>query len=197
MFQPRRRLVTLGFPIGRPRIYSIVAIEELLGLLTVHHARSSTHCEAVGILAGKLAAAVGLDEQDVQLAQIVGILHDIGKIAVPAEILDETMTDMHVSAFRDTLAYASVYVLEHEESLQPFAPLIEGVFTREETELEVVQIVRLCDAFDAMSRWQPYRTGIAIPDALQLLKEEGRHCDEHLDALAAIAGDKKYEICLS
>lgn len=47
------------------------------------------HCEAVGSLAGRLAAQLGMPAADVEDLELAGALHDVGKVAVPQRILQK------------------------------------------------------------------------------------------------------------
>jgi HD-GYP domain-containing protein (c-di-GMP phosphodiesterase class II) len=41
----------------------------------------------VAELAGRVAARLGLDQEQIELARLAGSLHDLGKLAIPEEIL--------------------------------------------------------------------------------------------------------------
>src|SRR6185369_14976842 len=47
------------------------------------------HCERVADLAGALAAKAGLDETSLFWFRIGALLHDVGKLIVPAEVLNK------------------------------------------------------------------------------------------------------------
>src|SRR5947208_1098448 len=50
---------------------------------------SSAHSETVGRYAEMIAAELGLGEQRVERVKLAGILHDIGKVGVPDEVLQK------------------------------------------------------------------------------------------------------------
>jgi diguanylate cyclase (GGDEF)-like protein/putative nucleotidyltransferase with HDIG domain len=50
---------------------------------------ASTHSETVGRYAELIAAELGLDEDRVQRVKLAGILHDIGKVGVPDDVLQK------------------------------------------------------------------------------------------------------------
>jgi HD-GYP domain-containing protein (c-di-GMP phosphodiesterase class II) len=63
-------------------------IRALLAKLEAHHFPSYAHCVRVGNLSMRLAHDVGLDAQSVARIGIAGLVHDVGKIAVPVALLD-------------------------------------------------------------------------------------------------------------
>jgi diguanylate cyclase (GGDEF)-like protein len=56
---------------------------------------TGNHNERVGELAARVAARLGLDPEQVELTRLAGSLHDLGKLAIPEEILRKpgTLTD--------------------------------------------------------------------------------------------------------
>jgi putative nucleotidyltransferase with HDIG domain len=64
------------------------AVTTLAAAMSLHDRRTRGHCERVHALADLLAKEMGLPEWDAQRLRWAALLHDIGKIAVPAEILN-------------------------------------------------------------------------------------------------------------
>src|SRR5262245_45577901 len=56
---------------------------------------TGSHSERVSELAARIARRLGLDDEQVELTRLAGSLHDLGKLAIPEEILrkDGTLTD--------------------------------------------------------------------------------------------------------
>jgi diguanylate cyclase (GGDEF)-like protein len=56
---------------------------------------TGSHSERVGELAAQVATRLGLDAEQVELTRLAGSLHDLGKLAIPEEILRKpgTLTD--------------------------------------------------------------------------------------------------------
>jgi diguanylate cyclase (GGDEF)-like protein len=56
---------------------------------------TGNHNERVGELAARVATRLGLDPEQVELTRLAGSLHDLGKLAIPEEILQKpgTLTD--------------------------------------------------------------------------------------------------------
>jgi diguanylate cyclase (GGDEF)-like protein/putative nucleotidyltransferase with HDIG domain len=55
----------------------------------VRDAIEGSHSEAVGRLAAGVARRLGLDRDDQDLVELAGRLHDLGKVAIPDEILEK------------------------------------------------------------------------------------------------------------
>src|SRR5207253_11327645 len=69
-----------------------VAAHELLGLVTalsVHDRRSRGHSERVRVYTDLMADQLELSKSEADKLRWAGLLHDIGKISVPAEILNK------------------------------------------------------------------------------------------------------------
>jgi len=69
-----------------------VAAHELLGLVTalsVHDRRSRGHSERVRVYTDLMAEQLGLSHAEADKLRWAGLLHDIGKIAVPSDILNK------------------------------------------------------------------------------------------------------------
>ena len=86
------------------------------------------HCERVADLAGALAAKAGLDETSLFWFRIGALLHDVGKLIVPAEVLNKPgkLTDeewalmrQHPAAGEQMLADVRVPVGRRADGAQP------------------------------------------------------------------------------
>ena len=56
-------------------------------MVDLHDPTASSHQEEVALLAGGIAEAMGYDEKLIDRVFLAGQIHDVGKIAVPAEVL--------------------------------------------------------------------------------------------------------------
>lgn len=59
----------------------------LASAVDLRHAGVPGHSQAVGRLAELVALELGMDRNDVELLYLAGVLHDVGKVAVPAAVL--------------------------------------------------------------------------------------------------------------
>jgi diguanylate cyclase (GGDEF)-like protein/PAS domain S-box-containing protein len=64
-------------------------IETVLRNINHKYDKEQIHTERVSLYCVKLAKAMGLGQKDIEKLRIAGILHDIGKIMVPADVLNK------------------------------------------------------------------------------------------------------------
>jgi len=151
---------------------------------------TSGHSERVTRLAVKIGEELGLDERQLEDLQRGGLLHDIGKIGVPAHILDKPgkLNDEEIRVIRKhprtgeriiepIQAYGNVlsYIVQHHEHF-------DGNGYPDGTAGEDIslgaRILALADAFDALASDRPYRAGMPLDQVVQLLeKQSGKQYD--------------------
>ena len=135
------------------------------------------HSFAVGELAARLALRLGLDRATVELMRLAGRLHDIGKLAIPEEILrkegplteeERSILERHCQiGFRmlDSLGVEPVasWVLHHHERWdgKGYPSGLAG----DEIPLGA-RIIFAADAYDAMIHDRVYRPGVPPERAL-------------------------------
>jgi putative nucleotidyltransferase with HDIG domain len=141
------------------------------------------HSERVTTWAIKIAAALGLPPLELDIMRRGGLLHDIGKIATPAEILDKPgkLTDEEMKIMREHvnagarilepipgLAESMPIVLQHHEWLNGggYPNGIAG----EEITLHA-RIFAVADCFDALISDRPYRAGLPLERVVQIIQD--------------------------
>ncbi|MGH2471855.1 MAG: HD-GYP domain-containing protein [Candidatus Limnocylindria bacterium] len=144
---------------------------------TIHHA------ERVGRYAETMGAAHGLGLEDCQLLYHGGVLHDLGKIAIPDAILlkpgplthDEfaVMTSHSVEGERIGLSLRSVayylpMIRHHHERVDGAG--YPDHLVGNDIPLEA-RIAAISDAWDAMVSDRPYRRGLDEEEALRRLRQ--------------------------
>ena len=72
---------------GPDRGARLQAASALAGAVDARDAYVGSHSERVGELAAACAARIGLPQEQVELVRLAGRLHDLGKVAIPEEIL--------------------------------------------------------------------------------------------------------------
>jgi len=175
---------------GRSSASTQVA-DALLQVLAEQNASLDDHVERVAELAGELALDLGLAEHEVQRIRLAAKLHDVGKAAIPAAILDKPgplgpqeweFVRRHpaigariVSAAPALVSTAPLILSSHERVDGQGYP--EGL-AGEEIPLGA-RIVSVCDAFEAMTSNRSYRPAMAVDEAL---KELRRHRGTQFDA---------------
>lgn len=72
---------------GPDREARLRAAATLAYAVDARDAYTGSHSHSVGELAAEIATRVGLSSEDIQLVRLAGRLHDLGKLAIPEEIL--------------------------------------------------------------------------------------------------------------
>ncbi len=142
------------------------------------------HSERVTHLALKIGSAMGLAPRDLQIMQRGGLLHDIGKIGTPPEILDKPgkLDAQEMQHMRDHVR-TGVRILEPIAAFSEAIPIVaqhhewfngggypEGL-SGEEISLHA-RIFAVADCYDAMVSDRPYRNGLPKEQVIEMLREK-------------------------
>jgi len=144
------------------------------------------HQRRVAYLARAIAKEMGFSNKQIKTTYMAGVIHDIGKISVPGEILSKpsklSKTEMdliksHVQVGYDILKEIEFpwpiaqIVFQHHERMDGFG-YPQGL-TNEKILLEA-RILGLADVVEAMTSHRPYRPALGIEKALEeILKNRG------------------------
>jgi putative nucleotidyltransferase with HDIG domain len=152
----------------------------LVATLDARDRYTAGHSAAVAIYARDIAERLGMDPEQQQLAYLCGLVHDIGKIGLPAGLLEkpgaltlEERREMQrhseigegILANVDTYAEIAAIVRHHHERMDG-----EGypdAITGEEIPL-LSRIIAVADAYNAMTSDRPYRD--AMPSRVARLR---------------------------
>lgn len=145
-------------------------------------AYTAEHCLRVAILTVAFARFLGLPEDDLEVAGMCGLLHDIGKLRVPDEILNKpgplSPQEYEVMRKHTTLGHE---LLKQDPSLDPIISdvtlhhheRIDGRgYPQQLPEWQISRFARLIaivDAYDAMTSDRCYRDGMSPADAVRIL----------------------------
>jgi len=157
----------------------------LLSMLGERDSQTCCHSKATGEWARRLCTSLGLAKQQTEFIELCAILHDIGKISTPDDILFKpgSLTSEEWEIMRDHAA-AGQRILNQIPSLARCASIVRAHHERwdglgypdglagENIPLEA-RVVAVADAFHAMISDRPYRKAIAPRRALEIL-EGGR-----------------------
>jgi PAS domain S-box-containing protein len=161
------------------------SIQAIASTVEMRDPYTSGHQKRVADLAVAIAMAMGLDEEKIHGIHLAGVIHDLGKITVPAEILAKPgkisaiefqLIKGHAQAGYDILKDISFpwpianVVREHHERLDGsgYPRGIKGG----EILLES-RIMAVADVVEAMASHRPYRPSLGIEPALNEI-ERGR-----------------------
>lgn len=165
------------------------------------------HQRRVAQLAGAIGRELGLPEEQVSGIHMAAVIHDIGKIYVPAEILSKPgklteieflMIKTHPKVSYDILKMVEFpwpiakIVLQHHErndgSGYPFG------LTRDDIMIEA-KIISIADVIEAITFHRPYRSAVGIDKALQEVcdKRGVLYDPEIVDACMRLFSKKGFE----
>jgi putative nucleotidyltransferase with HDIG domain len=57
--------------------------------MVVYHRGTAEHSQRVGAIARAIGVELGLPDADLEVAHWAGLLHDLGKLAIPEQILSK------------------------------------------------------------------------------------------------------------
>jgi putative nucleotidyltransferase with HDIG domain len=152
----------------------------LVAALDARDGYTAGHSAAVAVHARKIAERLGLSDEEQQLAHLCGLLHDIGKVGVPAGILEKPgpltleerrqMQEHSVIGERilskvDDYAEISKIVRHHHERIDGQG-YPDGLVGRSIPLIS--KIIAVADAYDAMTSGRPYRD--AMPSRVARLR---------------------------
>jgi diguanylate cyclase (GGDEF)-like protein len=157
------------------------------------------HSESVVDLTASVAEALALDDDEVQRIRTAALLHDIGKIGIPDEILNkagplddrewEVMRQHPVIGERIVRAIpglgAIARIVRHEHERWDGGGYPDGLA---EVEIPVgSRVILACDAYHAMVSDRPYRRAMSHTDAMsELTRNAGSQFDP--DVIEALVG---------
>jgi putative nucleotidyltransferase with HDIG domain len=154
---------------------------------------TATHQQKVARLAAAIAEEMGLSQTQVKYIEMAAIVHDIGKIYIPAEILSRTgkLTELEYEMMK-THVQGSYDILKTIDFPWPIARIVYQHHERmdgsgypdglkgEEILLEA-RIIALADTVEAMSAHRPYRPALGIEAALEeITRNKGRLYDSRV-----------------
>jgi putative nucleotidyltransferase with HDIG domain len=157
----------------------IYAVSQMLGSRDPYTAK---HQQRVAGLAMSIAGELGLSEWRVSGIYIAGLLHDIGKVAAPSEILNKpgpiTQNEFeiikgHCRLGSDILSKVefpwpiTTMILQHHERLNG-SGYPEGL-SGDRIIIEA-RILGVADVVEAMSSHRPYRPSLGLDKALEEIK---------------------------
>ena len=145
---------------------------------------TTTHSLNVAVLSMGLAESLGCSARDVRAIGVAGLLHDIGKIRIPIEVLTKpgTLTDEErvimnahpvdgariIMQSGEDLGTAAIVAYEHHIMLNGGGyPKVH--YPRECTMTS--RLVHVCDVYDALSTNRPYREAWPSDKTMSYLEE--------------------------
>jgi diguanylate cyclase (GGDEF)-like protein len=158
------------------------ALASVLSPQPHHRGRPS---DMIAALATGMGIEMGLPEEEIERIRIAALLHDLGKIAIPDEILDKpsTLTDAEWQAIGEHPRIGQV-ILEQASNLREAIPVVLHHHERYNgggyphglrgNEIPLgARIVAVADAYHAMVHERPYKDALTHEEALAELRRHG------------------------
>jgi putative two-component system response regulator len=142
------------------------------------------HCERLSKYSVALAGRIGLSETDRVALRRAGTVHDIGKVAVPEQILvkpgpltedERRIMEQHpvigericapLRSFRDVLP-----IIRHHHERMDGSGYPDGL--KGEQIPITVRVMSIVDVYDSLTTGRSYRTALAPHEAFRILREE-------------------------
>jgi diguanylate cyclase (GGDEF)-like protein len=180
----RARAIEIG------RLAREAATDFLVSVLAPIRPQRRRESPMIASIAVSMAQSLQLTETEIDRIRIAALLHDIGEIAVPAEILDKP-AELTTVEWRTVVQHPRIgqVILEQAAALKDAIPIIlhhheryagHGYpFGLRAAEIPLgARIVAIADAYEAMVNDRPYKRAIAHEAALEELR---RHAGTQFD----------------
>jgi putative nucleotidyltransferase with HDIG domain len=158
------------------------AIRALAAALDARDPYTAGHSERVSVLAVAMGEALKLTADDVETLRLGALLHDIGKIGVPDEVLGKPAA-LTASEFEMIRAHPVIgaHILQSIPFLRPHLPIVELHHERPDgrgypygLSADAIplaaRIVHVADAYDAMTSARAYRPARLSQEAVAELR---------------------------
>jgi HD-GYP domain-containing protein (c-di-GMP phosphodiesterase class II) len=145
---------------------------------------TTLHSHGVAQAATHIGVEMQLTEREMKTLRCAALLHDIGKLSVPAEVLDQEgpLTPAQRSAVRQS-PMESYTILRRIRSFESIALLTKTHHERldgsgypdglqDHQISRLARILAMADSYDALSSQRPFREDYAEAEVLQLLEAQ-------------------------
>jgi len=157
-------------------------VAALVAALAAKDPATLAHTERCSWYSARLAEELGLDRRETSIVRLSSLLHDIGKLAVPDEVLfkpgplneaewvqmrQHPVTALNILGHVRSIADATPAILHHHEQFDG-SGYPDGLAG---DDIPIAsRILLVTDAFDAMTTDRPYRKAMPVNTAIEELK---------------------------
>jgi putative two-component system response regulator len=142
------------------------------------------HCERLADYSARLGAQLGLSEDQLTALRRAGIVHDVGKIAVPDAILlkpgrltpeewtimrEHPLVGERICTPMKSFRYVLPIIRHHHEKLDG-SGYPDGL--RGDAIPVTARVLQIVDVYDALTTERPYKKAFSIADALEIMTQE-------------------------
>ena len=183
-------------------------LQAVAKVVEAHDPYTAGHERRVGIIAGDIAREMGWSEETCQTMQLVGLVHDIGKISIPGEILAKPgqLSAIEFELLK-THAEQGYQILHDVDFPLPIARIIREHHERMdgsgyphglkgENTLPESRILAVADVLEAMASQRPYRPTKGIEEAIHEIESHRANLfdPEVVDAMLRLFREKDYHL---
>jgi putative two-component system response regulator len=182
---------------------------QLIGMtLEAKDPYTAGHQKRVARLASAIAEEMGLAEEKIEGIHFAGLIHDIGKVYIPAEILNRpgTLSTLEFELIK-THAQVGYDIIQHVKFPWPIAEAIfqhhermdgsgyPSGFSGEQIIIEA-RILAVADVVEAMATHRPYRPACSLEKTLEEISSNRGtlYYDKAVDACIRLLKDKGYKL---
>ena len=142
------------------------------------------HCERLAVYSARLGEQLGLSEDQITALRRAGVVHDVGKIAVPDAILlkpsrltpdewtiirEHPVVGERICAPLKSFRFVLPIIRHHHEKFDG-SGYPDGL--RGEAIPVTARVLQVVDVYDALTNERPYKKAFSVTDGLQTMKEE-------------------------
>jgi putative nucleotidyltransferase with HDIG domain len=146
---------------------------------------TGAHCRDVVALAVAVAESLGVDARGRRDAEFVALLHDVGKIRIPKELINKpgaltaderSLVETHAALGEEMLARVGGLLGQVGRIVRSHHERWDGGGYPDQLAGDdiplVARIVSCCDAFNAMTTDRPYRRALPLETAIAELESQ-------------------------
>ena len=142
------------------------------------------HCERLAEYSAALGKGIGLTEDQITALRRAGIVHDIGKVAVPDSILlkpaaltleERTLMQEHAMVGERICAPLKAFrlvlpIIRHHHEKLDGSGYPDGL--RGDRIPVTARVLQIVDVYDALTTARPYKRAFSVPETLQIMEQE-------------------------
>jgi len=164
---------------------------------------TASHQKRVAMIAAAIAEILGWSDDEKQSVYLAGLVHDIGKIAVPSEILTKPskLNELEMQLVRGHVE-AGYQILKDVPFPWPISEMIHQHHERLDGSgypnklkgdqiCQGARVLAVADTIEAMATHRPYRPALGLDAAMHLIRQEaGTTLDQTIVDAAFKLNDK-------
>jgi len=168
-----------------------IIAEAFTGIIDYRSSFTADHSMGVAECAVQLSQKMGLSEIETKMMEIAGLLHDLGKLAIPVEILEKpgplNSMEFNIMKKHPYYSYRILGRISGFERINEMASFhherIDGTgypFKLDGRSLSLgARIMAVSDVFTALTEKRPYRNAMSTDEAIKFISK--MVMDNHLD----------------